>query len=123
MTPLSNPNNPLISVLSEFGITLPANAVEWRVAGPKLPAVGEHRDLCTPVQHLGRFVLGTHFLHGTVSMLATDGVVAWFLLGDHSTVFFGHVRNFVPQEEPKAFFPRPKVPQLSKRILALVEND
>lgn len=126
MTPLTSPNNPLISVLEEFGITLPANAVEWRVCGSKLPAVGAHRDIATPVQHIGRFILGEHFLHGTVSMLATDGVVAWFLLGDHKTVFFGHVRNFKPEVEPKVFTPRPaasapKGP--TKRQLELTEMD
>lgn len=71
----------LIDVMREFNITLPRNAAEWRRADARgtLPA----------------------FNH-TVRVLATDGVVAWFLLGDGRTTFFGHLAAFVPEKKAQS---------------------
>ena len=80
----------LIDLLGRFNLTLPRNAIEWRVSGKS----------------------GTHTALGfTVKMLCTDGVVAWFLLGNGVTTMFGHLSNFEEakeQREASASKPRGK---------------
>lgn len=88
----------LLSVMEQHGLTLPRNAIEWRY---------------------GQLKVGTHTALGfTVRLLCTDGVVAWFLLGDGVTTMFGHLTNFEEtKEEREASVPRAK--QKSKRQLLL----
>jgi len=86
-------------VMEQHGLTLPRNAIEWR---------------------WGALRVGTHTALGfTVRLLCTDGVVAWFLLGDGVTTMFGHLTNFEEtkeeRERPASKTSRPK----SKRQLLL----
>lgn len=76
--------NSLIGLLSTYGLTLPRNAIEWRVCRNLEGQPG---------------ISGHHILHGLVTQLLTDGIVCWFLLGDHETLFFGHESNFVPAND------------------------
>lgn len=71
----------LIGVMARYNLTLPRNAAEWRVAYGKdgQDVRGELRGIVT----------------GEVRLLCTDGVVAWFVLGDGETVLFGHLGNLV----------------------------
>lgn len=93
-----SPQNSLIRVLGQYNLTLPKNAIEWRVC-------------FDPGGHAG--VTGTHGLHGTVTELITDGIVSWFLLGDHETLFFGHHGNFEPEPAPPSKRqPKPLKPEL-----------
>jgi hypothetical protein len=108
MPNLNDPNDKLIACLSEYQITLPRNAIEWRLCY----AEGDEP------------LIGEHILHGLVRCLMTDGVVAWFLLGDHETLFFGHLSNFESERLAKEYIPRATKPkQPSKRQLALTKED
>lgn len=99
--------NTVTSLMSRYGITLPRNAIEWRVAFNPEGTAGQP---------------GIHILHGQVTELLTDGLVSWFLLGDHQTIFFGHKENFepeIPEPKPRTFGPRPLSPKL--QALALLD--
>jgi len=73
----------LIALLAKHGLTLPRNAIEWRD---------------------GKGVLGTHTALGfQVRLLCTDGVCAWFLLGDDVTTLFGHLSNFEAVDTDKPY--------------------
>lgn len=63
----------LIRVCAEFGLTLPKNAMEWRV--PTEPARGK----------LSSF-------NCEAELLCTDGIVAWFAV--NGKPFFGHLAAF-----------------------------
>jgi hypothetical protein len=91
----------LLRVMETHGLTLPRNAIEWRYGG---------------LRH------GTHTALGYgVRLLATDGVVAWFLLGDDVTTMFGHLSNFEETKEERSERPasKPASRAKSKRQLLL----
>ena len=78
----------LIRVCARFGLTLPKNAMEWRV--PTEPARGK----------LSNFNM-------EVELLCTDGIVAWF--GTNDKPFFGHLAAFEPNLKGRTgWFPKPK---------------
>jgi hypothetical protein len=91
----------LMRMLEKFSLTLPANAIEWRV-----------KNL---VGRLPQF-------NKSVTLLLTDGIVAWFLLDDQ-TPFFGHLAAF---EERRASREKDMTPSIRKpkskrqQILALL---
>lgn len=71
-------DNFLIATLERYRFVLPANAIEWRAK----------RDRGTiPSLNLS-----------SVTLLATDGIVAYFVLGDDETLFFGHLAAFEKDE-------------------------
>lgn len=72
----------LLRLISLHNLTLPSNAIEWR---GKDYVKGALKGLIS-----------------TVYLIATDGIVAWFLLGDKETPFFGHLANFEEAKEDKA---------------------
>lgn len=79
--------NALMECMARYKLTLPRNQAEWRVAcGPK----GE--DI------RGELV---GILVGEVRVLCTDGLLAYFLLGDGETVVWGHLGNLVVRKEPR----------------------
>lgn len=63
----------LIRVCAEFGLTLPKNAMEWRV--PTEPARGKLPSFNCEAE-----------------LLCTDGIVAWFAV--NGKPFFGHLAAF-----------------------------
>ncbi len=69
----------LIRVMETYGLTLPRNAQEWRVSRD---AHGERIK--------GELV---GILVGQVEVLCTDGLLAYFLLGNGETVIYGHLAN------------------------------
>lgn len=71
----------LIEVMGRYALTLPRNAAEWRVAYGK-----DGQDVRGELRGI---------VMGEVRLLCTDGVVAWFVLGDGETVLFGHLGNLV----------------------------
>lgn len=80
--------NDLIRVMERYRLTLPRNAAEWRVAyGPN-----------------GSNIFGDMpgITNGKVRLLCTDGLMAWFLLGDGETVLWGHLANLVVEKEEKS---------------------
>lgn len=76
-------DNFLIATLEQYRFVLPANAIEWRARRTKGSS---------PSLNLS-----------SVTLLATDGIVAYFVLGDDETLFYGHLAAF---EEDKAERPR-----------------
>jgi hypothetical protein len=86
----------VLEVMKAFNLTLPSNAIQWRVArrsdgnGGSIP-----------------FIPGTHPLYeGRVTALLTDGIVAFFAIGERldseSPIFFGHLANLTPDEPEKS---------------------
>lgn len=108
---LGAPQAPLLfQLLRQYSITLPQNAIEWRVCLNLEKEIG---------------ISGQHILHGLVTQLLTDGIVCWFLLGDHETLFFGHESNFEPANDQ---IERPARKHSSKpitdpRLIALAMED
>lgn len=100
----------VISVFEKHNLTFPANAIEWRV-----------KD----------YIRGKHVpLFELVFLIATDGNVAWFTLGDRKTLFFGQLKAFVPDEsEAQDYTGRgrskgPSAPsKLIQRLTKLAEED
>ena len=66
----------------KYGITLPKNAIEWRV--PPEPQSGYIRGITTC----------------SISLLLTDGIVGWFAYDDGTTLF-GHMQHFERDKETK----------------------
>lgn len=99
-------NFAFVKIIGHYGISLPKNAIEWRLCRNSDNEIG---------------IVGNHSIHGLVTHLITDGIVSWFLLGDHETLFFGHASNFEPsvEEKPKAKGPR----KLSQALLNLADED
>lgn len=80
----------LIDLMARYRLTLPRNAADWRRAYGKDGAdvTGELPGIAS----------------GKVKLLCTDGLLAWFLLGDGETVLWGHLANFVedkPDKQPR----------------------
>lgn len=71
----------LIRVCAGFGLTLPKNAMEWRV--PTKPARGKLPSFNCEAE-----------------LLCTDGIVAWFAVDGKP--FFGHLAAFAVNAPPKA---------------------
>lgn len=72
----------LMTVMQKHGFVIPAKRqAEWRAVNEKgsIPSLGI----------------------STAVLLATDGIVAYFLLGDDETLFFGHLAAFEPREARK----------------------
>jgi len=91
--PEPNDGYSILPVLERYNLTLPKNAIEWRVA----------------MKH------GSHSVYvGAVTLLLTDGVLGWYLLGDE-TCFLGHLGNFTEDEEEKAPS-EAQGPRLAKKI-------
>lgn len=93
----------LIRAVAQHGLTLPRNAVEWRVDSRKGTLNG--LNLC-------------------VRLICTDGVVAWALTGDERT-FFCHLSNFVEDKETRAEgreADKPRAKRGSKTVLAALES-
>lgn len=90
-------------LMSRYGVTLPANAIAWRatLTPEGKPPSGWIASLDIPCR-----------------MILTDGVVAWFLLGDDK-LFFGHFQNFEEEKEKK---PR-KASAKAARLAAALEQD
>lgn len=92
---------PLVDVLREHGLTLPKDAIAWRVKS----VVGNIPTLDLQCR-----------------LILTNGVVAWFILGN-GTPFFGHLDNFKPDKVEGAGYKGPrkaKAPrEKSKRQLLL----
>lgn len=104
-------HNDIVDVLEAYGLTLPRNAIEWRVP----------RDSDNQLFYGKHTALRCH-----VTLLLTDGVVCWFLLGDGLTLLHGHLSNFDRERETRVAYagPRAKAPSQSrKRLLELVEED
>lgn len=76
----------LIQTLAEYKFVLPGNAIEWRAKRTRgsIPSLN----------------------FNSVTMLATDGVVAYFVLGDDVTLFYGHLAAF--EEDKGELEPKPK---------------
>lgn len=96
---INSASNSLIRVIGDYGVTLPRNAIEWRVCYNPQGSPGQP---------------GQHILHGQVTQLVTDGIVSWFLLGDHQTIFFGHKANFEPDKEESD----PSLPKLPRKHIS-----
>lgn len=102
----------MIQLMAAYGLTLPSNAIEWRIQWDevaKLPPRGKLKPLFAKVY-----------------CLATDGVVAWFLLADRATLFHGHLGNFERERaETTSRQPAAKAskPLLSAKAKALAEID
>lgn len=90
----TSPGDWLIATLGQYGFVLPANAIEWRAKRVKgsLPSLSIH----------------------SATLLATDNIVAYFVLGDDTTLFYGHLAAFEPDKEEKEPKPR-KERKLSPR--------
>lgn len=102
----ANASDNLVARMQQLRFVLPRNAIEWRTADGlgQLPGI----------------------LRGAVRLVATDGILAIFVLGDGETTFEGHLANFVRDEEPKDEGKRtvaPRGPRVSKKLLALAEED
>lgn len=95
----------LISLIGKYSLVLPKNSSEWRVA-------------LTPE---GRHPQGSHAqLFSSLTLLCTDGVVAFALLGDDETVVFIQLKAFIPREEDKPAMEHRKSPKSkSKKQLEL----
>lgn len=94
----------VIDVMKRYAITLPANAIEWRVWNGRK---GSHPLFNTPI-----------------ALLLTDGVVAWYLL-DSGVPFFGHLSNFTedePEESEEKAAPR-IAQKIHKRNIKLADAD
>jgi hypothetical protein len=70
----------LIRVCAKFGLTLPKNAMEWRV--PTEPARGKLPSFNCEAE-----------------LLCTDGIVAWFAV--NGKPFFGHLAAFDANKKEK----------------------
>ena len=93
--------NALMDVMQKHKLTLPRNQAEWRVAsGP------DGEDL------RGELV---GILVGEVKVLCTDGLLAYFLLGDGETVVYGHLANLKAAKRedggPRRADGKPKAPR------------
>ncbi len=90
----------LVRIMTTYGITLPANAIEWRVKEAKgtLPA-----------------------FNYSVTLLVTDGILGWFLLGDGETLFYGHLAAFVPDEKEKVY-KGPRKPKVKSKRQQLLDS-
>lgn len=87
----------LLSVMARHRITLPRNAIEWRV----------------PVEKTTGYIQGITL--GSVELLCTDGIVAWFGFSDGTTLF-GHMQHFVTDVKKTYSGPRkPSSTQPSNR--------
>lgn len=82
----------LLSLMRKHGFVLPRNAIEWRVV---LDQTGKPLRGSLPSLSIS-----------TASLLCTDGIVAYFLLGDDSTLFFGHLAAFEKAKEARASLAR-----------------
>ncbi len=91
----------IVRVMTTYGITLPANAIEWRVKETKgtLPS-----------------------FNYSVMLLATDGILGWFLLGDGETLFYGHLKAFVPDEKEKVAYKGPRKPKVKSKRQQLLDS-
>lgn len=96
----------ILTIMLRHGLTLPSNAIEWR-------AKAYIKGALTP-------------LFSRVFLIATDGVVAWFLLGDRETLFFGHLSNFVEEKEERPAATasgESRARKNGKLIIALAQED
>lgn len=75
----------LIALMQRYGLTFGRNAIEWRVCRAK-----DGGDLIGDMPGVSS---------GRVRILCTDGLLAWFLLGDDKTILFGHLANFEEDKE------------------------
>lgn len=97
----SSRDDALISILRDFNLTLPRNAMEWRV----------------PLEETRGYIQGITI--GSVRLLCTDGIVAWFGHSDGSTLF-GHMQHFVADREASP--PRAGAKRTSKTSIDKAEK-
>lgn len=90
----------LMAAMQKYGFVIPAKRqADWRAKDEKgtLPSLGIN----------------------SVTLVATDGIVAYFLLGDDKTLFFGHLSAFVENKKESAALraegreKKPRVPKKS----------
>lgn len=94
-------SNSLIAVLSQYNLTLPRNAHEWRV--PSEPQSG--------------YISG--ITNTSVKLLCTDGILGWFTWDD-GTVILGHMQYWEPSIEPKV---RTAGASRKSKVNRLIEED
>lgn len=96
----------LVGVLARYRITLRASgSADWRVTYGKN----------------GERLLGElpGIVVGSVTCLCTDGLLAWFLLGDGETLLFGHWDNFAEAKKEPGERRAPKRAKKSDANIAL----
>lgn len=102
----------LMNILRNYNLVLPKNAVEWRAT--RNPNTHEFRK-------------GSHKqLFSTLTLLCTDGVVAFALLGDNETIVHIQLSAFVERMEDivPANFARKTVTSKAKaRLKELTSED
>lgn len=96
----------LMTILRQYNLTLPRNAMEWR----------------TPTEPTSGYITG--ITTGSVRLLCTDGIVAWFAHSDDS-ILFGHTQHFVTDRPLKAAKPTggtSKEQRLKAKIAKLMQQ-
>lgn len=85
--PPSTKDDLLLALMKAHAFVLPRNAIEWR---PVTDASGFPLRGSLPSLSIS-----------TATLLCTDGIAAFYLLGDDTTLFFGHLTAFVENKKEK----------------------